>query len=119
MLSRMRKIQKVSQETVSVRSRQFKEMANASKIKNIMKKVIWFFILAGFFAGVRPSLADEASSSAVSHKGPHVTVDSTELEPFSLNEKTEPKNERAVFYSDEKASVDINDEGEPNLNMHF
>ena len=55
----------------------------------------------------------------ISHKSTNVTVKSSELQPFSINEETEPKNKRTVFYSDQNSSVDVNENGEPNLNMRF
>ena len=66
------------------------------------------------------SVRIEANESAPPpHKNINVTVESSQLEPFSIDEKTEPKEKRAVFYSDQNSSVDINENGEPNLNMRF
>ena len=63
--------------------------------------------------------AGEAAGHSFSHKSTNVIVSSSDLEPFSLNEKTESKEKRLSFYSDDKANIDINENGDPNLNMHF
>lgn len=50
----------------------------------------------------------------------NITVDSSELNPFIVNEEDRRKKEdRLVFYRDEAVNVDINDDGDPNLNMQF
>ena len=63
--------------------------------------------------------AEEIAGAHSSHKNTNVTVTNSDLEPFSLNDKTEPKEGRPTFYSDQNASVDINENGEPNLNTRF
>ena len=78
------------------------------------------FFVFGFVIFCFLSVCGEASEAYPSpRKSTNVTVESSQLEPFSINEKTEPKDKRAVFYSDQNSSVDINENGEPNLNMHF
>jgi len=78
------------------------------------------FSLSTFMLFVFLSVCAEAAEPKVSpRKSTNVTIDSAQLEPFSINEKTEPKDKRAVFYSDQNSSVDINDNGEPNLNTRF
>ena len=52
-------------------------------------------------------------------KGTNVQIDSSELEPFSLDKKTEPKEKKPVFYKDDKVALDLNENSEPNLNMRF
>ncbi len=66
----------------------------------------------------KASEVDDSNTAAV-HKNLKITVDSTQLDEKSLDEKTEPKDKRVVFYSDKDSSVDINENGEPNLNMRF
>jgi hypothetical protein len=46
-------------------------------------------------------------------------VDSRELEAYSLDEKLGVKDERLTFYRDGEAAIDVNEDGEPNLNMRF
>ena len=73
------------------------------------------------FAGVCffNAASKAAEPSASSRKSTNVTVDSSKLEPLSIDEKTQPKNKRPTFYADQNSSVDINENGEPNLNMRF
>lgn len=48
----------------------------------------------------------------------HVTVDSSELEPLSIDKKTDPA-EKPIIYSDGSTSVGFNDDAEPNLSTRF
>ena len=64
-------------------------------------------------------IASEADRIPAERKSTNVKVDSSDLEPFSINEKTEPKEKRVTFYSDQNSAVDVNENGEPNLNMRF
>ena len=84
----------------------------------LLKTTPCIFLSAGLLTASFVHAA-EMSNGSFSHKNTRLTVASSDLEPFSLNEKTEPKNKRAVFYSDQNSSVDINEDGEPNLNMRF
>ncbi len=68
------------------------------------------------FCETRQALASEASST---QKGPNVKIDTADLGLISLNEKTEPKEKRPVFYADGNTSLDINEDGDPNINMRF
>ena len=78
-----------------------------------------FSLCAAVLSGFLSARGEAAESNISPHKSTNVTVESSQLEPFSINEKTEPKEKRAVFYSDQNSSVDINENGEPNLNMRF
>ena len=80
---------------------------------------VYVLILTGLFAGTPLCWAETDPRAAISRKGPNVRIDSSELEPFSLNEKTEPREKPAVFYSDQNSSVELNDDGEANLNTRF
>ena len=80
-----------------------------------LKFLLFAFVLFSFLS----ACGEAAELSASPHKSTHVTVESSELQPFSINDKTEPKDKRTVFYSDQNSSVDVNENGEPNLNMRF
>jgi len=60
-----------------------------------------------------------AGSDSIAHRGTNVQVDSRDLEPFLVKEKTEPKEKNLTFFSNDTSSVGFNDEGEPNLSTHF
>ena len=77
--------------------------------KVFMGLVVAATLLTGFTSSGR---ADAA-------KGPHVTVNSADLEPFSLDKKTEPREKKPVLYHDDNVALDFNDNSEPNLNMRF
>lgn len=83
------------------------------------RKYFHVILLAGILTTASLIAAGGAAAASVSHKSTNVTVASSDLEPFSLDEKTEPKEKGIVFYSDQNSSVDINENGEPNLNMRF
>jgi hypothetical protein len=51
-------------------------------------------------------------------KGTNVQVDSGDLEPFSLNRKTDP-DDRFKFYEKDSTSVGFNENGDPSLNLLF
>ena len=55
---------------------------------------------------------------AAEHSSTNITVDSNDLEPFSLNKKTEP-DEKPIFYQDQNMTVGINDDAEPNVSSRF
>ncbi len=71
------------------------------------------------FAIVPAVSASEIGGASVLHKSTNVTVDSSNLEPFSLNEKTGSKEDYAASYSDQNSGIEVNDKGESNLNMRF
>ena len=52
-------------------------------------------------------------------KGPNVQINSDDLGPISLNEKSEPKEEKPVLYADDSVVVGFNDDSEPNVGMRF
>ena len=80
---------------------------------------IKFLLGVSVCAGLLSAPGEAAEPNSAPHKSTNVTVESSKLEPFSIDEKTEPENKRATFYSDQNSSVDINENGEPNLNMRF
>ena len=94
-------------------------MTSMTSNKLIAREFVYVLTLAGVFAGTPLCWAETDSRAALSHKGPNVKIDSSELEPFSLNEKTEPKEKPPVFYSDQNSSIELNDNGEANLNTRF
>jgi len=51
------------------------------------------------------------------HKGPNVTVDSRDLEPFGTVQKKD--SDKVVFYEDEKVVFGINDDAEAGVGMPF
>lgn len=83
------------------------------------KKSLYVFLFAGFFAAV-PALADDSIPAGTSsHKGLNVTVTSSGIGPTELNDKTDPEFKSNLSNSDKNTAVDINENGEPNLNMRF
>ncbi len=86
---------------------------------NLIRKNLFFLIgtifLASSFAFAE---ADIPKTSEMPKKGPNFTVDSSDLEPFDLNKKTDP-DEKPIFYKDGNTTVGFNDEGEPNVGMRF
>ncbi len=46
-------------------------------------------------------------------------VDTKDLGPISLNEKTRTGNEKTVFYQEGNTAVSINEDGDPNVGMKF
>ena len=81
-----------------------------------MKVFFKLFVTVLFFN----FLAVLSSSSKVfaENHSTHIVIDSQDLQPFSDGEPRD-KEERFAFYRDEKVSVDLNDDGDPNLNMQF
>ncbi|OIO36998.1 MAG: hypothetical protein AUJ72_05420 [Candidatus Omnitrophica bacterium CG1_02_46_14] len=78
--------------------------------------VVFLFVL---LTGFSSAFADSLGSTSASRKGPNITVESVPMESSFINDKTESGNKRPTFYSDQNSSVDINENGEPNLNMRF
>ncbi len=64
--------------------------------------------------------ADGGSSAAslTSRKGPNMSVNSEDLEPYDINKDSDP-DEKPVFYADDKMVVGINENSEPNVGMRF
>ncbi len=60
-----------------------------------------------------------AELSPSPHKSTNMTVESSQLEPFSIDKKSEPKYKPDDTYSSQNAGIDVNENGEPNLNMRF
>lgn len=59
-------------------------------------------------------------SKALAHaRSTDVTVDTSELGPISLNEKTNMPEEKPIFYKDENTVVGINEDGDPSLGTRF
>ena len=86
---------------------------------SILVRSVGFLFCAFALVCLASAQSEAAEPSPSPHKNIHVTVESSQLSPFSINEKTEPKEKRLVFYSDQNSSVDVNDNGEPNVNMRF
>ena len=76
-----------------------------------------FFCCLALFLTFSLFFADDVHA-IFSKKNINVTFSSDDLEPFDINKKTEPE-ERTTFYSDPNANIDVNENGEPNLNMRF
>lgn len=51
-------------------------------------------------------------------KGPNVSVDSTELEPFDINKKTDPE-QKPEIYVDQNTTIGFNDDAQPSVGMRF
>ncbi len=79
-----------------------------------IKIVLSALVLSSALWGLRQGPCEAAQASA----GVNVQVDSTDLEPYSIDKKTDPE-ERAVFFKDENAALEINEDGDPSLNMRF
>lgn len=99
--------------------RQALQKNDGQKDNAFIKENFVAVFLIGLFFTTPLFAAEEATGRSFSRKSTNVTVSSSDLEPFSLNEKTESNEERHKFYSDDKTSIDVNEDGDPNLNMHF
>ncbi len=73
-------------------------------------------VSAGFILAVS---AYGSELAAAGHRGTNVTIDTNELGPISLNEKTEAKEKKPVIFKDENVALDFNDNSEPNINTRF
>ena len=81
-----------------------------------------FFILTGVLGVPAKSMADvppQGTDAASGARRAHVTVDSADLGPVSLNGKSGRKEERPMLYSDDDVSVGFNEDGDPNMGMRF
>lgn len=77
------------------------------------KSAVWL-VLLGVLC---PAAAGAASASA---KGTNIVVDTADTGLISVNEKSEPEGEKPpVFYQDKDTSMGFNENGEPNVGMHF
>ena len=59
------------------------------------------------------------AASSAHARGTDIKVDSAELDSFSIDDRLKVKDEKLRFYKDENVSVDVNDDGAPNMNMRF
>ena len=57
--------------------------------------------------------------AAAAPKGTNVSLDSREFEPYSIDEKLDVKDKSPAFYRQGEAAIDIDEDGDPNLNMRF
>ena len=57
--------------------------------------------------------------SAYGSEKTNITIDTNDLGPISLNEKTEMKEKKPIIYQDDRVSFDFNDNSEPNINTRF
>ena len=99
--------------------RQALQKNDGQKNNMFMKRYLAGVFLIGLCFAASLAVAEETDDHFSSHKSTNITVSSSDLEPFSLNKKTESEEKRPTFYSDDKANIDINENGDPNLNMHF
>lgn len=99
--------------------RQALQKNDGQKNNMFMKRVLAAVFLMGLCFATPLAVAGETVGRSLSHKSTNVIISSSDLEPFSLNKKTESEEKRPTFYSDDKANIDINENGDPNLNMHF
>lgn len=85
-----------------------------------MKKVLF---LSLFLAVLHPALAfadagPEPQEEAPVKKGPNVSIDSSELEPFDINKKTDPE-QKPEIYVDQNTTIGFNDDAQPSVGMRF
>jgi len=73
-------------------------------------------VSAGFVLAVSAYGSEPATTG---HRGTNVTIDTNELGPISLNEKTEAKEKNPVIFKDDNVSFDFNENSEPNINTRF
>ncbi len=73
-------------------------------------------VSAGFVLAVSAYGSELATAG---HRGTNVTIDTNDLGPISLNEKTEAKEKKPVIFKDDNIALDFNDNSEPNLNTRF
>lgn len=62
--------------------------------------------------------ADAAPAPEPKKRNTDIQIESSHEDLSFLNQENK-KKERFRFYSDQKASIDINEDGDPNLNMRF
>ena len=75
----------------------------------------------GFAAGAALGLAllAQAAPLAAAPSGPNTRVSSDELAPLSIDDKTGGAEKRPTFYTDGNTSLEIDNDGNPNLNRRF
>ena len=73
------------------------------------------FVLTVSAYGSEPATAGQKAGP----RRTNVTIDTNELGPISLNEKTEAKEEKPVIFRDGDVSFDFNENAEPNINKRF
>ncbi len=85
------------------------------------KKLRWAVLFSALaWIGFVFTLCAYGSESAASgHRGTNITIDTNDLDPISLNEKTEAKEKKPVIYQDGRMSFDFNENSEPNINTRF
>jgi hypothetical protein len=77
------------------------------------------FVLGIFMIASKTGWTDaDPSAPSQPKKGPNFTVSSDELEPFSIDKKTDP-DEKPVLYSDGNMAVGFNDDAQPNVGYRF
>ncbi|GEM_PF-6086387 len=78
------------------------------------------FLLAGFLLMTGVARPDVGAGERLSAgRGTNLSVDSGDIEDFLLKDKTKDKDDRLVFYRNKDMAVDINDTGDPNMNLRF
>jgi|GEM_PF-3586973 len=73
-------------------------------------------VSAGFVLAVSAYGSELATAG---RRGTNITIDTNDLGPISLNEKTEAKEKKPVIFKDDNVSFDFNDSLEPNINTRF
>ena len=58
-------------------------------------------------------------AQAAPSRGTNVSVDSRELEPFSIKDQEKDKDEKFYFFREGDTAMDINENGDPNMNFRF
>lgn len=83
-------------------------------------KTTVFALILGFVFSISNLYADApaATDSGLAHKGPNVSIDSNDLEPYDLNKKSDPE-QKPVLYSDGNTTVGFNDDAQPNVGVRF
>lgn len=82
------------------------------------KRALFLFAIAA--AGVVLTISAYGSEPGTAgHRGTNVTIDTNDLGPISLNEKTEAKEKKPVIFKDDNVSFDFSDNSEPNINTRF
>jgi len=76
-------------------------------------------ILVSGVLSFAPLVHAGGESGAAPRKNTDVQVSSSDLEPFSIDKKTDPDGGKPVFYSDGSTTVGFNDDGEPNVGTRF
>ncbi len=79
-----------------------------------------FVLISGFIFSIPNFCAAETASTepVLARKGPNVTIDSNDLEPYDLNKKSNPE-EKPILYSSGNTTIGFNDDAQPNVGMRF